>query len=126
MARSTGTWNLGGYQTGFSRNFHTDGRDVAALTAQVIERARASAKVDAAATDVIPVANAFREMFAALIGGRTSARGLRGAHAVGRRQSGQRGRRGVSGRGRPDLRHLQFGPSIVTTASFVVRAARST
>ncbi|OBG78916.1 MULTISPECIES: acetyl-CoA acetyltransferase [unclassified Mycobacterium] len=65
MAASAGVWILGGYQTDFARNFHREGRDFAALTAEVVDRTLAAAHLDAAAIEVVHVANAFGEMFAA-------------------------------------------------------------
>ncbi|MEO3758001.1 acetyl-CoA acetyltransferase [Mycobacterium sp. B14F4] len=58
-------WILGGYQSDFARNLTREGRDVAGLTAEVVECTLAAARVDAAEVDVVHVANAFGELFAA-------------------------------------------------------------
>src|ERR1700744_3437046 len=65
MGGSTGAWILGGFQSDFARNLTKEGRDFAALTAEVVEGTLASAKVNAADIGVVHVANAFGEMFAA-------------------------------------------------------------
>ena len=59
-----GVWILGGYQSDFARNLTKEGRDFAALTAEVVEGTLASAKINAADIGVVHVANAFGEMFA--------------------------------------------------------------
>ncbi|MBV8786762.1 MAG: hypothetical protein JOZ00_08740, partial [Mycobacterium sp.] len=64
MGGSTGVWILGGFQSDFARNLTKEGRDFAALTAEVVEGTLASAGVNAAAIEVVHVANAFGEMFA--------------------------------------------------------------
>src|ERR1700744_1281834 len=64
MGGSTGAWILGGFQSDFARNLTKEGRDFAALTAEVVEGTLASAKVNAADIGVVHVANAFGEMFA--------------------------------------------------------------
>ncbi len=58
-------WILGGYQTDFARNLTREGRDFAALTREVVDQTLAESMIDAADIDVIHVANAFGEMFAA-------------------------------------------------------------
>ncbi len=63
MATSN-VWILGGYQSDFARNFAREGRDFADLTAEVVDRTLAAAKVDANDIEVVHVANAFGEMFA--------------------------------------------------------------
>src|SRR5215213_6577754 len=57
-------WILGGYQSDFARNLTREGHDFADLTAEVVDRTLAVARVDAADVEVIHVANAFGEMFA--------------------------------------------------------------
>jgi acetyl-CoA C-acetyltransferase len=57
-------WILGGYQSDFARNFTREGHDFADLTAEVVDKTLAAARVDAADIGVIHVANAFGEMFA--------------------------------------------------------------
>jgi acetyl-CoA acetyltransferase len=64
MAGSTGVWILGGYQSDFARNLSKEGRDFAALTAEVVEGKLVSTKMNAADIGVVHVANAFGEMFA--------------------------------------------------------------
>jgi acetyl-CoA C-acetyltransferase len=64
MDGATGAWILGGSPSNFARNLSKENRDFAALTAEVVEDALASAKVDAADIGVIHVANAFDETFA--------------------------------------------------------------
>ena len=64
MGSSTNVWILGGYQSDFSRNFTREGLDFADLTAEVVDSTLAAAGLDAAAIDVVHVANAFGEMFA--------------------------------------------------------------
>ena len=59
-----GVWILGGYQSDFARNLTREGRDFAALTAEVVDGTLAAARVDAAAIGVVHVGNAFGEMFA--------------------------------------------------------------
>lgn len=51
MDGSTSLWILGGYQSDFARNLTREDRDFAALTAEVVDHALASAKVDAAVTE---------------------------------------------------------------------------
>ena len=58
-------WVLGGYQSDFSRNLTREGYDFADLTREVVDRTLAEAMIDAADIDVVHVANAFGEMFAA-------------------------------------------------------------
>ncbi|KUI21743.1 acetyl-CoA acetyltransferase [Mycobacterium sp. IS-1496] len=58
-------WILGAYQTDFARNFTREGRDFADLTAEVVDRTLAAARLDAGAVEVIHVGNAFGELFAA-------------------------------------------------------------
>lgn len=58
-------WILGGYQSDFARNLTREGRDFADLTREVIEETLADSMVDATDIDVVHVANAFGEMFAA-------------------------------------------------------------
>jgi len=43
MDGSTGVWILGGYQSDFARNLTREGRDFAALTAEVVEGTLAAA-----------------------------------------------------------------------------------
>jgi acetyl-CoA C-acetyltransferase len=57
-------WILGGYQSDFARNFTREGHDFADLTAEVVDKTLAAAKVNASDVDVVHVANAFGEMFA--------------------------------------------------------------
>src|SRR5262249_21050888 len=57
-------WILGGYQSDFARNLSKEGRDFAALTAEVVDGTLASAKVNAGDIAVVHVGNAFGEMFA--------------------------------------------------------------
>ena len=64
MDRSAGVWILGGYQSDFARNLTKEGRDFAALTAEVVDGTLAAAKVDAVDVGVVHVGNAFGEMFA--------------------------------------------------------------
>src|ERR1700743_2648975 len=64
MGGSTGAWILDGFQSDFARNLTKEGRDFAALTAEVVEDTLAAAEVDAADVGVVHVANAFGEMFA--------------------------------------------------------------
>lgn len=56
-------WILGGYQSDFARNLNKEGRDFADLTAEVVNGTLTAAKLDAAAIEVVHVANAFGEMF---------------------------------------------------------------
>ena len=58
-------WILGGYQSDFARNLTREGRDFADLTREVIEKTLADLIIDAIDIDVVHVANAFGEMFAA-------------------------------------------------------------
>ncbi len=58
-------WILGGYQSDFARNLTREGRDFADLTREVIEKTLADLMIDAIDIDVVHVANAFGEMFAA-------------------------------------------------------------
>ncbi|MEB4208015.1 acetyl-CoA acetyltransferase [Mycobacterium sp. 94-17] len=64
MGGSAGVWILGGYQSDFARNLTREGRDFAALTAEVVDETLAAAGVDAAEIGVVHVGNAFGEMFA--------------------------------------------------------------
>ncbi|MGN6335954.1 acetyl-CoA acetyltransferase, partial [Mycobacterium sp.] len=64
MDGSAGVWILGGYQSDFARNLTREGRDFAALTAEVVDATLTAAAVDAAAIGVVHVGNAFGEMFA--------------------------------------------------------------
>ena len=57
-------WILGGFQTDFARNFTREGLDFADLTRAVVEATLSDSLIEAAAIDVIHVANAFGEMFA--------------------------------------------------------------
>jgi acetyl-CoA C-acetyltransferase len=57
-------WILGGYQSDFARNLTREGHDFADLTADVVDNTLTAAGVDAAAIEVVHVANAFGEMFA--------------------------------------------------------------
>lgn len=61
----TNVWILGGYQSDFARNLTREGHDFAALTREIVEATLAEAMIDAADIDVVHVANAFGEMFAA-------------------------------------------------------------
>lgn len=58
-------WILGGYQSDFARNLSREGRDFADLTREVVDQTLAESMIDAADIDVVHVANAFGEMFAA-------------------------------------------------------------
>lgn len=58
-------WILGGYQSDFARNLTREGRDFADLTREVIEKTLADSIINATDIDVVHVANAFGEMFAA-------------------------------------------------------------
>ncbi|MCK0175163.1 acetyl-CoA acetyltransferase [Mycolicibacterium sp. F2034L] len=58
-------WILGGYQSDFARNLHREGLDFADLTAEVVDRTLAAARLDATAVEVVHVGNAFGELFAA-------------------------------------------------------------
>ncbi|MBB3749772.1 acetyl-CoA C-acetyltransferase [Mycolicibacterium sp. BK634] len=58
-------WILGGYQSDFARNLTREGRDFASLTSEVVDLTLTAAMIDAADIDVVHVANAFGEMFAA-------------------------------------------------------------
>lgn len=58
-------WILGGYQSDFARNLTREGRDFADLTREIVDQTLAEAMIDAADIDVVHVANAFGEMFAA-------------------------------------------------------------
>ncbi|MEX0582013.1 MAG: beta-ketoacyl synthase N-terminal-like domain-containing protein, partial [Mycobacterium sp.] len=62
---SADVWILGGYQSDFARNLTREGRDFADLTREVVEMTLANSMIDAADIDVVHVANAFGEMFAA-------------------------------------------------------------
>ena len=64
MGSSTNVWILGGYQSDFSRNLTREGLDFAGLTSEVVDATLAAAGVDAAAIEVVHVANAFGELFA--------------------------------------------------------------
>lgn len=64
MDDSAGVWILGGYQSDFARNLTKEGRDFAALTAEVVDATLTAARVDAAEIEVVHVGNAFGEMFA--------------------------------------------------------------
>ncbi len=59
MDRSTDAWILGGYQSDFARNLTKEGHDFAALTAEVVGAALASAKMDATDIGVVHVGNAY-------------------------------------------------------------------
>ncbi|OBH09485.1 acetyl-CoA acetyltransferase [Mycobacterium sp. E1747] len=65
MDGSPGVWILGGWQTDFARNLTKEGRDFAALTAEVVAGTLGAAKVNAGDIEVVHVGNAFGEMFAA-------------------------------------------------------------
>ena len=58
-------WILGGYQSDFARNLHRENRDFADLTREIVDKTLAEAMIDAADIEVVHVANAFGEMFAA-------------------------------------------------------------
>jgi len=58
-------WILGGYQSDFARNLTREGRDFAELTGEVVDHTLAESMIDAADIEVVHVANAFGEMFAA-------------------------------------------------------------
>jgi len=60
-----GVWILGGYQSDFARNLTREDRDFADLTREVVEKTLADSMIDATDIDVVHVANAFGEMFAA-------------------------------------------------------------
>ncbi len=64
MGSSANVWILGGYQSDFARNLTREGLDFADLTAEVVESTLAAARIDAAAIEVVHVANAFGELFA--------------------------------------------------------------
>src|SRR6478736_9843018 len=64
MGSSTNVWILGGYQSDFSRNLSRERLDFADLTREVVDATLAAAGVDAAAVEVVHVANAFGELFA--------------------------------------------------------------
>jgi hypothetical protein len=64
MDGSASVWILGGYQSDFARNLTREGRDFAALTAEVVDGMLAAAGVDATNIGVVHVGNAFGEMFA--------------------------------------------------------------
>ena len=64
MGSSTNVWILGGYQSDFSRNLTREGLDFADLTSEVVDSTLAAGGLDAAAIDVVHVANAFGELFA--------------------------------------------------------------
>src|ERR1700753_4498822 len=64
MGGATGAWILDGYQSDFARNLAKEGRDFAALTAEVVDGTLAAAKVNATDIGVVHVGNAFGEMFA--------------------------------------------------------------
>ena len=57
-------WILGGYQSDFARNFDREGLGFAELTGEVVDATLATARLEAAAVDVVHVANAFGELFA--------------------------------------------------------------
>ena len=90
MGSSTNVWILGGYQSDFSRNLDPGGPDFADLTAEVVDNTLDAAGVDAAAIDVVHVANAFGELFA--------------RPGPPRRDARQRARRAVGHTGRPGTR----------------------
>ncbi len=58
-------WILGGYQSDFARNLNRESRDFADLTREVVDQTLATSMIDAADIEVVHVANAFGEMFAA-------------------------------------------------------------
>lgn len=58
-------WILGGYQSDFARNLTRENQDFADLTREVVEKTLADSMIDATDIDVVHVANAFGEMFAA-------------------------------------------------------------
>ena len=58
-------WILGTYQSDFGRNLTREGCDFADLTAEVVEKTLAAARIDAGAVEVIHVGNAFGELFSA-------------------------------------------------------------
>jgi acetyl-CoA C-acetyltransferase len=64
MNSETGVWILGGYQSDFARNLTKEGRDFAALTAEIVDHTLCAGKVDAEDIGVVHVGNAFGEMFA--------------------------------------------------------------
>ena len=64
MGSTTNVWILGGYQSDFSRNLTREGLDFADLTAEVVASTLAASRLEAAAIDVVHVANAFGELFA--------------------------------------------------------------
>ncbi|ORJ62294.1 acetyl-CoA acetyltransferase [Mycobacterium simiae] len=64
MDSPASVWILGGYQSDFARNLAREGRDFAALTAEIVDGTFAAAKLDAADIGVVHVANAFGELFA--------------------------------------------------------------
>ena len=61
----TNVWILGGYQSDFARNLNREGRDFADLTREVVDQTLAESMIDAVDIDVVHVAHAFGEMFAA-------------------------------------------------------------
>jgi len=67
MMGTTGgnVWILGGYQSDFARNLTRESRDFADLTREVVDQTLAESMIDAVDIDVVHVANAFGEMFAA-------------------------------------------------------------
>ena len=58
-------WIVGGYQSDFARNLTREGRDIADLTAEVLDGTLTATGVEAADVGVVHVANAFGELFAA-------------------------------------------------------------
>src|SRR3984893_3617729 len=60
----TDVWILGGYQSDFARNLTKEGLALPDLPREIVDATLAAAEIDAAAIDVVHVANAFGEMFA--------------------------------------------------------------
>ena len=63
MAKQSGVWVLGGYQSDFARNLTREGLDFADLTAEVMEGTLGSAGIDPEQVGVVHVGNAFGQLF---------------------------------------------------------------
>ena len=63
MAKQSGVWVLGGYQSDFARNLTREGLDFADLTAEGMEGTLGSAGIDPEQVGVVHVGNAFGQLF---------------------------------------------------------------
>src|SRR6478736_921643 len=87
----TGVWVLGGSQTDFARHLTREGHDVSDLVGEIVDGTLEAARATAADVEVIPVGNAFGQLFTGQ--GRPAGGPLRLRPRAGRRAREDRARR---------------------------------